>query len=152
MVRINPNFRNLLDVARDTRGHVRSFISYDALLTDWQGVTNMIATELGLVWPRDGTMARAKIESFPTMRIQHHLCTDESVAANESIVDWVKRTCHTVREATTKVDSIDQSTLDAVREELEKADLAYGSIVLDRGSIIRERGSIISEKQRDICE
>lgn len=42
-----------LDAEAHTRGQKRVFITYEALLKDWQKTTNTIAKSLGLKWPKE---------------------------------------------------------------------------------------------------
>ena len=43
--------RCFLDAERDTRGFPRSFVSYDALMSDWRAVVDRMAGDLGITWP-----------------------------------------------------------------------------------------------------
>jgi hypothetical protein len=49
--------RHVIDAERTTRGLPRAIVTYDALLSDWQGVIASLGAGLGVSWPRRGAVA-----------------------------------------------------------------------------------------------
>lgn len=64
--------RHLLESERASRGMPRVFVSYDALLADWQAVIDRVATALNLTWPKSPDDARSEIENFLKRDMRHH--------------------------------------------------------------------------------
>ena len=56
--------RHVIDAERTTRDLPRAVVTYDALLSDWQGVIASLGAGLGVSWPRRGAATDLEIERF----------------------------------------------------------------------------------------
>lgn len=64
--------RHILDAEADTRVSRRVFISYDRLLSDFEGVCDRVGSLLNVVWPISMDDARANIAAFIRSDLRHH--------------------------------------------------------------------------------
>ncbi|MHB1271840.1 MAG: glycosyltransferase [Rhodanobacter sp.] len=64
--------RYVIDAEQATRGHARCLITYEALLSDWQGCLADIERELGVAWPCDPHEKTAAIDAFLDSGGRHH--------------------------------------------------------------------------------
>jgi hypothetical protein len=110
--------RHLIEVERTTRGQRRSFVSYDALLTDWRKEINRIGRDLRISWPALPAERCAEVDTFLSASIRHHKCSEEKLDAYPEIGQWVKRLYRAAMRA-----------FDVVDRELKSSDAIYGSIV-----------------------
>lgn len=69
---LNIWFEHNLEVERASRGYPRSFISFDALLSDWRGCAEKVARELELALETDNEGARSGIDQFLVAAGKHH--------------------------------------------------------------------------------
>lgn len=81
--------RHALDAERDSRGMTRSFVSMDALLSDWRGTLARIERDIATPWPIDLDAATAGIEAFLSRELRHHRAAIESAST-----DWAGRVFH----------------------------------------------------------
>lgn len=68
--------RHVVEAERASRGRPRVFVSYNALLEDWQQVANRIATALQIDWPVAPEAVQAEVDSFLTGELRHHRVSD----------------------------------------------------------------------------
>ena len=63
--------RYVLAAERHTRGLQRSFVAFDALLSDWESEADRIADQLGIVWPLQDRGTRGDISAFLSREYKH---------------------------------------------------------------------------------
>lgn len=110
-----------LAAERETRDVPRSFISYDRLISDWRGVSDKLADDLKLSWPKERERVEDAIDHFLTCDLRHH--------ATSSVIGKATRLDHLVTQSWTafcalvenEADQAAYQTLDAVRQELSEA-------------------------------
>ncbi len=82
--------RHLIDAERDTRGHPRAFITYDALLQDWRRAMSRASRELGFTWPRSISAVAPKVDRFLHARMQHQKVDDVIVETDSHLSRWIR--------------------------------------------------------------
>lgn len=75
-----------------SRGLLRTVISYDALLSDWQGELTRVAQDLRIEWPVPVTEAARSIDSFLDRGERHHEVTT-APAAMPDVLDRLYHLC-----------------------------------------------------------
>jgi GT2 family glycosyltransferase len=126
--------RHVLDAEAATRGLRRTFVAYDDFLKDWRPEVTRIAGELALEWPRNSHEAHLEIDQFLSPAHRHHERHWEDLDARPDVVAWVKDAYEAVLSAA--AGSEDPSVrLDAIREELDDADKAFGPLVAQATSL-----------------
>jgi GT2 family glycosyltransferase len=119
--------RHMLDAERATRDLPRAVVTYEALLSDWNGVIASLGAGLGVSWPRRGAATDLEIEQFLATQLRHHVATPENLAARVEIVDWVKDAyAALLRLSRTPEHQASRARLDRVRAEFDKASAAFG--------------------------
>jgi hypothetical protein len=119
---------HLLAAERDTRGHRRSFVSYDGLIEDWRRIVARISDDLSIVFPRATTRAAAEIDSFLAAELRHHASAPTDVAERWSVPEWVKTAYEwAVNAAAGRPVSSD--VLDALGSVVWPAEVAFGPAV-----------------------
>jgi GT2 family glycosyltransferase/glycosyltransferase involved in cell wall biosynthesis len=119
--------RHVIDAERTTRDLPRTVVTYDALLSDWQGVIASLGAGLDVSWPRRGAAAELEIERFLATKLRHHVATPESLATRAEIVDWVKDAyAALVQLSLTPEHRASKAQLDRVGAEFDKASAAFG--------------------------
>ncbi len=119
--------RHVIDAERTTRDLPRAVVTYDGLLSDWNGVIASLGAGLGLSWPRRSATTDLEIEQFLRTQLRHHVESPESLAARAEIVDWVKDAYAALLELSrTPEDQASKVKLDRVRAEFDKASAAFG--------------------------
>ncbi|WP_143525398.1 hypothetical protein [Rhizobium hainanense] len=81
--------RHVLDAEAETRGLARVFVPYDALLSDFEGVSNRIGACLNVEWPISVTEARMNIAAFLRPDLRHHQTYGESLQSEGEIAGFV---------------------------------------------------------------
>ncbi len=123
--------RHNLEAERDSRGYKRSFFTYEMLLEDWRGTMTKVYADLGLPLPELSHAHDAQAEGYLSTRFRHHIITPEDVYGRQEIVEWVKTTYATLLKASGNEFDGMTETLDAVMNDFNTADKAYGPIVAD---------------------
>jgi hypothetical protein len=65
--------QHMLPAERQTRGMIRTFLSYDGLMADWRAATGKAAAELGLAWPLERARVEASVDDFLSRDLRHHV-------------------------------------------------------------------------------
>jgi hypothetical protein len=148
--------RHMLDVELETRNASRTFASYEELLKDWRGTIGRAAGELGVALPAANERAAVEVERFLSAEHRHHAASTPELEARPEIVDWVKRTYAALENAALGGE-LDPGALDAARDGLADAELAYGSVVaelqLDRDQASADLAASsdeLQEKKREL--
>lgn len=85
--------RHVLDAEAGSRGLVRSFVSYDDLLTNWQEVASKLGSDLGLSWPRVSASVDAEVEEFLSPALRHHHGSGNQLENGSASSAWVRSAC-----------------------------------------------------------
>ncbi len=121
--------RHVIDAERETRSYKRSFISYETLVDDWVGTVTKIAGDLQIQWPIRPEDAKNKVEEFLSPELRHHVFSHRDFEARADISDWVKRTYKALVLSSQGSKSNIFPEIDAVRDEFDKAAIAFDPIV-----------------------
>ncbi len=81
--------RHVLAAERATRGHLRSFVPFDALLADWKREAKRMAAQLDLAWPRQSRDAKMEIGRFLDRQHKHETVAFGGAPAEE--LTWPAR-------------------------------------------------------------
>jgi hypothetical protein len=141
--------RHNLEAEHATRAHPRSVVSYEDMLADWRPVVDKIAADLSLAWPRESQNATAAIDGFLSPRERHHAVDLEGLRANADVADWVKDTYEVLLAATRGAD-VDTERLDAIRAEVERADLAYAPLIGEREQELASRDEELASRTAEL--
>jgi hypothetical protein len=77
--------RYMLAAERGSRGLPRCFVSYPALLADWQHEITRIGQSLNITWP----IAASGADSFLSSELRHHHTTGQLPAPMETVHNWL---------------------------------------------------------------
>jgi hypothetical protein len=122
--------RYVLDAEYGSRGLIRAFVSYDALLTDWRRAVEDVSVRLGIAWPRRSALTEAEIDTFLAPHHRHHAIADSLVFAHPDLASWIKEAYAALQLLQTDPESgASLSRLDKVRDEFDRASEAFGAIL-----------------------
>jgi hypothetical protein len=148
--------RHLLEAERATRGQRRSFVSYDALLNDWHGVTNRISRELSITWQKPGAKKRAEITAFVSSNLRHYSYSEKDLDEYPEVGRWVKKVYSAVRRASQGDVAGLARAFDGVRHEIENSDVLYAPIMANvRAEAAHTRTQLVNEaatRQQELSE
>lgn len=130
---------HLLRGEHDTRGQLRTVVSYDHLLSDWRGVLARIGTDLDLPFPRLSRRTEAEIDDFLSRKLRHHGVDRDALAQRGDIADWVKDAYAWAQRASAG-EAPDTDVLDAASDALLSAERAFGPL-LAAAELARSRES-----------
>jgi hypothetical protein len=117
-----------LAAERETRGHPRSFVGYDALLRDWRVVVEQISRDLDLAFPRLGARAAAEIDEFLSNTLRHHATSAAELAGRRAVPRWVKEAHAWAEQAAAGLEP-PCDALDQIALEMYPAEIAFGPVV-----------------------
>jgi hypothetical protein len=124
--------RHVIDAEWTSRDLPRAIVTYDALLSDWQGVIGSLSAGLGVSWPRRGAVTDFEIERSLVGQMRHHMVTTEALAARAEIVDWVKDAyAALIQLSVTPEHQASKARLDHVRAEFDKASAPFGVALVE---------------------
>ncbi len=118
---------SLLSAERKTRGDSRSFVLFDDLLADPQGVLDRIEADFGQPLPRRTRMAEIEVERLVDRALRTHVHGDRSPRKGE-----LNRLAHQAYEglrAAARGDGPDPEILDALARRLAEIEEVAGGIV-----------------------
>lgn len=91
--------RHVLEAERATRQHLRTFISYDALLADWKSTLQRALIEVGLELPKLSHETRVEIDRFLSSEHRHHLTAAGAIESDRRIPAPIKRVWAALQDA-----------------------------------------------------
>ncbi|HUZ14608.1 MAG TPA: sulfotransferase [Gaiellaceae bacterium] len=144
--------RHMLDAEAATRGHQRVVVSYDDLLADWRPVVAHMGRQLGVQWPRASHTSELEIDGFLRHDARHHTIADEELESRDDLSPWVRDTYRTLRRISHRQTPHDLRALDAIRDEVNKSELAWGSIVHDSLHRLQAERARSSERITELDE
>lgn len=112
--------RHILEAERASRGHLRSFLHYDALMADWQAEMARVGADLGLPWNLPA--AAPRVADFITPGLRHHHHPDPARLAEALAPDLPLAALAALDRLTTAPgDPVAMAALDEVRAQLDAA-------------------------------
>ena len=152
--------RCFLDAERDTRGFPRSFVSYDALMSDWRAVVDRMAGDLGITWPISSDHIAPQAADFLAPEMRHHVSSTEALEERADVAPWFKEAFRWARNAASGQPG-DTRELDRLHDSLRLADMVFRPVlaanrtenaraVTAREQQISERDALIAELRRDL--
>jgi glycosyltransferase involved in cell wall biosynthesis/GT2 family glycosyltransferase/SAM-dependent methyltransferase len=149
--------RHVLDAEYETRGLVRSVVTYDELLRDWRATVGRISDQLQLSWPRRAPRAEAEIDNFLEARLRHSRISDAELFDNVGVPVWVKDTYKEL--ASLRLDPTSKPALEAldkVRNEFDRASDAFGAVfqaeIIAREKLVEDSAIRIGKLERRAAE
>ncbi|MGE3843534.1 MAG: hypothetical protein AB7I50_18340 [Vicinamibacterales bacterium] len=145
--------RHVLDSERATRGLPRCFTGYDDLLANWPSVMQHVCSRTGVAWPRYSAKTAAEIDSFLSDRFRHHNEKPGTAVENHPLSRWLRETYAIMLDWIRSGERAeDLPRLDAIRDELNVASLAFGRLIAsgreDRKTIGRPRNEGVEQKAK----
>ncbi|MBA2237820.1 MAG: sulfotransferase [Lysobacter sp.] len=122
--------RHVLDAEASSRQLPRTFVRYEDMLADWQSEASRIATELDIVWPKWSGDTEVKVGDFLTSELRHHQETEEPIAGDSELGEWVRQTYQTLLQAAAgSLDRAALDNLDRIRGEFNRSSAVYAAVV-----------------------
>jgi hypothetical protein len=149
--------RHVLDAEYETRGLVRSFLTYDELLRDWRSTVARISDQLQLRWPKRSQGSEAEIDNFLELRLRHSSVNDAELLADVGVHAWVKATySELVSLRLNPTSEPARQALDRVRDEFDRASDAFGAVcqaeIIAREELAESSAIRIGELERRAAE
>lgn len=119
---------HFLAAERETRGHSRSFVTYDGLLSDWHAVVEKISRDVDLAFPRLGRRAAAEIEDFLDRSQRHQQVDPDEIFLRHDVVGWVKQVFEWARD-TSAGRRPARAVLEVVDKSFRAAEEAFGPLL-----------------------
>jgi hypothetical protein len=152
--------RCFLDAERDTRGFPRSFVSYDALMSDWRAVMARMAGDLGFTWPIAADHIASQAAEFLAPDMRHHVASAEALEERGDLAVWLKEAFRWARNAASGQPG-DPRELDRLRDGLRQADMLFQPVLAadrsenERAATARlqqiaERDALLAKLRRDL--
>lgn len=131
--------QHVVESERDTRRWPRSIVLYEELLRDWRGVTQRVAGELGLSWPRQSVQASVEIDEFLSDEVRRHRISAEEVRSRGEVGVWCQGAYSALVRAVADGGAGLTGTFDSIRSELATAAAAFGPLVAQTGRLLVRR-------------
>jgi len=123
--------RYALSAERHTRGHRRTFLSFDKLLRDWPSVIVKISRDLEIDWPRSIEAIRVEVDRFLEPSERHHVEEDGDTSDVPTLVLRIYDTLLRLEAGSSpEADPVTVlETFDRVGQDIKSTDTLYGAIV-----------------------
>lgn len=118
--------RHVLDAEYSSRSTDRSIFTWKEFRNDWRSVSNRIASETGLSWPRPADISAYEVDSFLASELVHF------DAQGNVRLEWISRAYSALVELSCHPNSnLAQAELDDVRLLLDQATTIFGPLLAD---------------------
>jgi hypothetical protein len=133
--------KHILASERDSREYPRSVVTYSSLLQDWRSTTAKIAQDLDIQWPQTSPQTAVEIDEFLSPSLKHHHASVQDLTGHGDVIEWIIRAFELMSVAERNDSLAVRRDFDEIQAEVEKAELAYGPIIVHGRQLRRERGS-----------
>jgi len=149
---------SFLAAERASRGHVRCFVRYNELITNWRDTVQALSETMNNVWPLDPDRSAPDIEKFLRSARSSHRAAPSWLSDANLLDDWVIRTWSAAALlARNPADVEAQGSLDAVRSEMTAAFSVSGKLIVEyrakfardlarQATAIGERDSLLEDR------
>ena len=143
--------RHVLDTESYTRGIMRSFVKFDALMSNWRPTMNKIAEDLQIEWPVAPALAAAAIAGFLSPGDRHH-----SAHSNCALPAWVAAAYEgLLSEAEENRKRWGPQDWERLSGEVDRATAIFGSLLTNKDRelhVARGQASALSEELQRTAE
>ncbi|WP_189521358.1 glycosyltransferase [Mesorhizobium sp. M1B.F.Ca.ET.045.04.1.1] len=142
--------RHELEAEQATRGKLRIFVSYEAMLDDWRTGLEKIAAALMVEWPQSISDTQAALTTHFSVDHQHHVASADLLDADPRINGWIKQAYGALRGLEDDPsDVIAMALLDTIRVSFDTVTPVFGEAFFDEmGSRVRKLVQASSQAQR----
>ncbi len=113
--------RHVLEAEAASRGHARTFTSYEQLMTDWVQLVKRIGSQLDLKWPKSPQSIHADVGAFLSKELHHFHQTAETKAAAPALPDGVAEVYEILESwAANGEDKNDYERLDHIQKSIQE--------------------------------
>lgn len=124
--------RHVLDAEAATRNHMRTFVPFDRLMSDWRATMTQFADHLQISWPYTEDEIAPQVVSFLSPTERHHAATAEQVLHDPLLRGWVVDVFTALQVLENNPSSATAlGVLDRVRDEFNNAGPILGRLVAD---------------------
>ena len=120
--------RSFLGAERHSRGRPRSFVSYEALMSDWHGTVVKVADDLAITWPVSPDHIASQAKDFLSSAMRHHFSSAAELEMRGDIAPWFKEAFRWAQNATAGQMG-PPGELDRLHDMLRLADMTYQPIL-----------------------
>lgn len=145
--------RHVIEAERATRGKRRAFVSYDALMQDWQPAIEGLAEQLGLHLDAVTDTTRAEIEKFIRPGLRHFAFHDTELYGSAALARWTGRVfaaCRALEQ--NPQDPAALADIDMVARELDQAGSYFDDIVGEGAPREKKQRGEIVDLYRKVAE
>ncbi|MDB5660707.1 MAG: hypothetical protein JWS10_3322 [Cypionkella sp.] len=154
--------RHVLDAEKNSRGLLRSFVSYEQILSDWSGTTDRLGKTLQVKWPGISRNFAGDISEFLTPSLRHYDLPPQQLLDN-SASGWVQNVYAILeRWAAQGEAATDHATLNQINEGLTQSSPAFAPLIssgikvsataVKLGSALNFAEVELARKQVDLAE
>jgi glycosyltransferase involved in cell wall biosynthesis len=129
--------RSFLGAERYSRGRPRSFVSYEALMSDWHGVVVKVARDLAITWPISPDHIASQATDFLSPALRHHFSSAAKLEMRGDIAPWFKEAFRWAENATAGQMG-PTGELDRLHDMLRLADVTYQPILTTSQASLNE--------------
>lgn len=131
--------RHMLEAEASTRGRVRAFVSYEAVLADWRAELGDAGRRIRVDWPLDDEDRQAAVDAFLSADLRHHAPPpfDDALQGILPHAATVYRLLNALRAGDDS--AANRAALDAIRRETDAWCRLFGHVGLELGSAGRRK-------------
>ncbi|MEQ8335209.1 glycosyltransferase [Nisaea sp.] len=145
--------RHVIESEQATRGKRRAFISYDALMQDWQPAIESVARRIELPLDTVTDESRAEIETFIRPGLRHFAFNDTELYGSATLARWTGRVfaaCRALEQD--PQDAAALADIDMVARELDQAGRYFDDIVAEAAPREKKQRAEIVDLHRKVAE
>ncbi|HEX6834632.1 MAG TPA: hypothetical protein VF132_13930, partial [Rudaea sp.] len=129
--------RYVLAAEKDTRGHARAFLAFDALLADWRAQFARLARQLEIAWP-DVYRAEESVDAFLERSTRHRETIETLKDTTLGDLDTICREVHAAMEQAVHEPQSPSPIFDTAAQALAGAERLLGPHIIAREQVFRD--------------
>lgn len=142
--------RYTLDAEHDSRALRRMFVRYDDLLQSHRAQIERLESGLDLALPDQSERAFVEVANYLSGSLRHHRDTNDIFRPLPHAAEWVAEVHRVMRSWVLHGENVaDQSVLDDIRADLNRASATFAPIVKDHAALTRKLGSITGKLAKE---
>jgi glycosyltransferase involved in cell wall biosynthesis/uncharacterized protein YoxC len=126
------------------------FVTYEELLSDWNGLISRVQEAFRLEWPVAFRKAEPQIKAFLDDTLRHNRITDTVLIEDKSLSRWIRNAYFAIVDTIGKGDSRLIKTIDTIEAELKDAGSLYEPVLTDVWGKYRANNALLQKQNKKI--
>jgi len=142
--------KHLIESEKGTRNSSRVFVTYDELLSDWNGLLSRVEKTFGFKWPKNPAKASSEIKSFLQDSMRHNRVTDTTLIKDKTLSKWIRDLYQAINRIVDGDDTRLIKAVNTIEAKLKEAVSLYDPALTEIWERYRAHNTMLQERNQQL--